>query len=713
MRFEINTNGAIVLRRGVRRLVCVVLFAAAPIAASAAPRSMTPYDVARVRFVSAAVISPDGTRIAYTLGVPRQPWLDNDDPAHKDGTAWSELHVVDLDGKSRPFVTGQVSVSGVRWTPDGKGISFLSKRAGDKNRSLYVIPLDGGEARRVFKHDGDISSYDWSLKDGRIAYIAEDKLDKKVKKKRDLGFTQEIYEEDDRNSSVWIAAMDGDVKPRRLELTGSVSAVAWSPAGGELAVAIAPTPLIDDEYMRRKVHIVDPETGSVTARLDNPGKLGPFVWSPDGKHLAILSANDLNDPSDGCLLVSSSEGGALKNVLPDFPGHVSAIRWQNPTTVMYIAGVGLWAQFGKVGVDGSDAKVLVEPGKHVLDGLTVSSDGMAAAMIGQSAEHPNEVFFMKHGDAEPRRLTDSNPWLKDIRIPKQEVVEYKARDGLSIEAVLVRPLDEKPGTRYPLILVVHGGPEAHYSNGWLTRYSNPAHVWAAQGYAVFFPNYRSSTGRGVAFSKAGQGDCGGKEFDDLVDGVDYLIEKGLIDKAKVGVTGGSYGGFATAWCSTYYSERFAAGVMFVGISDLISKAGTTDIPNEMNLVHELKWPWDNWKEFEERSPVRHVQKCKTPLLIMHGKDDPRVHPSQSMQMYRFLKILNQAPVRYVRYPGEGHGNRKAAAQLDFQLRLNQWMDHYLKGPGGAAPDYDLKYGEKKDGDSASTQAGEDKEKEEE
>jgi len=681
-------------------LACAAVAAVAPLAASAAPRDMTPYDVARLRNVGSAVISPDGSKVAYTLSSPRQPWLDNDDPADKDGGSWTHLHVVDMEGRSKPYVTGENSVGGVQWMPDGKGISFLAKRNGDKSRSLYVIPIDGGEARRVFKHTVDIASYDWNPDGTQIAFIATDKLDKKIKKKRDLGFSQEIYEEDIRDAAVWIGKPDSDDKPRRLDIKGSATAVVWSPDGAHLAVSVSPTSLIDDEYMRQKVHIVNPESGDVTAKLDNVGKLGPVAWSTDGKQLAMLSACDLNDPSDGCLMVASVDGGALKNVIPDYPGHASALAWQSPTHVMYLAGAGVWTRFGKVSADGSENKDLIAQDKYVLDGLTLSKDGQVAAMVGQSAEHPGEVFVMKHGETAPRRLTDSNPWLKDIRMPKQEVVEYKARDGMMIQGILIRPLNEEPGTRYPLVLVVHGGPEAHYSSGWLTRYANPAHVMAAQGYALFFPNYRGSTGRGVKFSKEDQADCGGKEFDDLVDGVDYLIEKGLVEKAKVGVTGGSYGGFATAWCSTYYSDRFAAGVMFVGISDLISKAGTTDIPNEMYLVHELKWPWEAWEEFAARSPIRHVEKCKTPLLIMGGADDSRVHPSQSMQLYRFLKILNQAPVRLVRYPGEGHGNRRAAAQLDYQLRLIQWMDHYLKGPGGAAPDYDLKYGEKKEKDDA-------------
>jgi dipeptidyl aminopeptidase/acylaminoacyl peptidase len=207
--------------------------------------------------------------------------------------------------------------------------------------------------------------------------------------------------------------------------------------------------------------------------------------------------------------------------------------------------------------------------------------------------------------------------------------------------------------------------------------------------AVFYPNYRGSTGRGVEFSKLSQADPAGLEFDDVVDGVDYLIDIGLADSAKVAVTGGSYGGYATAWMATKYSDRFAAGVMFVGISNKVSKVGTTDIPNEEYLVHARKRPWDNWQFFLERSPVYYADKGKTPLLIMHGAEDPRVNPGQSREMYRHLKLRGSAPVRLIFYPGEGHGNRMSAARLDYNLRLLRWMDHYLVGPGGDPPSYEL------------------------
>jgi dipeptidyl aminopeptidase/acylaminoacyl peptidase len=281
--------------------------------------------------------------------------------------------------------------------------------------------------------------------------------------------------------------------------------------------------------------------------------------------------------------------------------------------------------------------------------------------------------------------------LDGLRVARQEVIRYAARDGLELDGILIRPLDEEAGRRYPLIVSVHGGPEAHEANGWKTSYSRPGQVAAARGFAVFYPNYRGSTGRGVAFSKLGQADYGGREFDDLIDGVRHLVETGLVDEQRVGVTGGSYGGYATAWCATRLTEHFAAGVMFVGLSDLISKFGTTDIPEEMSLVHARKMPWEDWEFFLDRSPIKHAGTGRTPLLILHGKDDPRVHVSQSLELYRYLRTWTDTPVRLVLYPGEGHGNARAAARLDYHLRMLQWFEHYLLGPRGQPPAHELEF----------------------
>lgn len=658
----------------------------------------TPQHVAKLRSVTSAVISPDGKLIAYVLSVPRKPNKDD------NGPPWTELHVVDVAGNSRPFVSGEVNISAVEWTPDGKGISFLDKRGKDETKSLYLIPIDGGEARRVLKFDTDIQEYSWSSDGRRTVFVAEEKLPEAEKKLKDKGFNQEIYEEDFRPVRAYVTTIGSDdPAPKPLELPGVPSDVVWSPMGSQIAVALSPTPLTDDRMMERKLHVYDVDAAALVSSFKNPGKMEKPTWSPDGQRLAFLSAADINDPSAGRLLVADPKNGALLDLFPDVPGDFHSVAWQDNDTLMFIDDVGVSTYFREVRFDGKELKMHVPAGKSVLTSFTLSRDGQSAAMLANSPAHPSEVLLMRHGDADPKRLTDSNPWLATMRFAKQEVLTYAARDGMKLDGLLIYPLEYEQGKRYPLILLVHGGPEAHYSNGWLTRYHSPGQVAAAAGYFVFHPNYRGSTGRGVDFSKLGQADPAGKEFDDLVDAVDILVTKGLVDKSKVGVTGGSYGGYATAWCCTYYSDRFAAGVMAVGISNVISKAGTTDIPDEEELVHARKRVWDDWDFFLKRSPIYYVEQAKTPLLILHGKDDPRVHPGQSLELYRHLRSLNQAPVRLVLYPGEGHGNRKIAGQLDYNMRMMQWFDHYLKDAERTPPKYELEYGfdgEKVGGESA-------------
>jgi dipeptidyl aminopeptidase/acylaminoacyl peptidase len=261
-----------------------------------------------------------------------------------------------------------------------------------------------------------------------------------------------------------------------------------------------------------------------------------------------------------------------------------------------------------------------------------------------------------------------------------------------VEGILIHPI-RGPGKPAPLIVSVHGGPEAHDMNGWLTSYAAPGQVAAGRGYYVLVPNYRSSTGRGVAYSKLGQGDLAAGEFTDILDGVKFLVGRGLVDARKVGITGGSYGGYLSAWAATRHTEHFAAAVTFVGVSNQISKRGCTDIPMEDYLVHWKIWTDENVPLVWDRSPVAHARNSRTPTLICHGKDDPRVHPSQSLELYRALKNRGRAPVRLVWYPGEGHGNRNRASRLDYSLRMMRWFDHFLVDGAKDLPPAEIEYGE--------------------
>lgn len=663
-----------------RFIAVALLLLAVPLSAQ-----WTPQQVAALRSVTSVEISPDGSRVAYIRSIPRDPF------EVQNGPNWGELHVVGTDRVSRPYVTGEVTVTAIDWTPDGRSISFLAKRGNDRFQSLYVIDAAGGEARRIVSHVADIGSYSWSPDGRRVAFLANEEVAQERRDLTERGFTARVYEETARPSRIWIAPVDGSAQPKVVEVAGSASELHWAPSGSRIAVAIAPTSLVDESYTSRRVHVVDVDSGKVITTTDNPGKLGPIAWSPDARHIAMVRAADRNDPSAGRLFVADANSGSMRELLPGYGGQVRSIAWTDADTVMHVGDEGVRAVLAEVDLDGT-RRTLIPAGDGPLPGdISVAGGGTAAAFAASSPQHPADVFLWRRGGAALQRLTDSNPRLSELPLAPQEVIRYKARDGLEIEGMLIRPLDERKGERYPLIVTVHGGPESHYRNEWLTSYSSPGQLAASRGFAVFYPNYRGSTGRGVEFSRMGQMDPAGKEFDDIVDGVDYLIGTGLVDRDKVGATGGSYGGYATAWLSTFYSERFAAGVMFVGISDLISKWGTTDIPQEEFDVHARQYPWDNWQFFLERSPIYYADRSRTPLLILHGADDPRVHPGQSIELYRHLRVRGKAPVRLVLYPGEGHGNRLAAARLDYTLRMMQWFEHYLKGPGGEPPPPEMTY----------------------
>ena len=662
----------------------LLILAILPAGSAGANGGMTLQQVAKIRAVSQAVVSPDGSQVAYAQMVPRALGVD------EDGPAWGELHVVDGAGNSRGFVTGKVNVGGVEWLPDGRELAYLAKRQGDDTRSLYRIPLHGGESRVAAKLKSDISAFSLSADGRRAALLASEPESDALKALKKQGFTQKVYEEDWRPVQLWIKDLaDEHAEARRVPVDGSVQSVAWSPSGDRLALLVAPRQLTDDTLVFTRVRIVSPE-GRVLGTVDNPGKISGLSWSPDGEHLAFVSAEDKHDAQQGRLVVVGKGGGAQRDLLPGLEGHVIGVEWQDPSTLLFLSHEGVQARVGAVAVDGGGQRTLLPAEGPVWTSFDRSPQG-SIALTGSTPQHPSEVFLLAAGSDAPRKLTNSNPWLADVRLARQEVIRYAARDGLEIEGLLVHPLERRGNARVPLIVVVHGGPESHYSNLWLTAYSQPLHHAAAQGYAVFLPNYRSSTGRGVAFSKQGFGRPGMEEFDDVVDGVDHLVEIGLVDKDKVGITGGSYGGYASAWGATYYSERFAASVMFVGISDQASLVTTGDIPWEQYLVHWGTWPWENPELYRQTSPITHAEKSRTPTLILHGEADPRVPVMQSYMFYRYLKLAGQAPVRLVLYPGEGHGNARGASRYDYSVRLMQWMDHYLKGPGGEPPPYQPEY----------------------
>jgi dipeptidyl aminopeptidase/acylaminoacyl peptidase len=642
---------------------------------------MSLQQIAELEAVEEVAVAPDGQQVAFTRAVPR------DLAEEEDGPAWRELHLIDDTGEVRGFITGAVTVNDIGWSPDGSMITFVDEREGDEHAALYGIPVDGGQARRLAAAGSGVVDYDFSPDGKTVALVAAEPEAEASRERAGKGFDAIVFEEETNRRHLWIHDLGSTDEPRRIDVDGSVQAVDWSPAGDRLALTVTPRQLVDHTLMFKRIRIVTPE-GKALGRVDNPGKLADVAWSDDGGHLALIGTETIKDTRAGRLLVTDSDGGEWSHLMPGLEGHVIDIAWQGDD-IVFVAHEGVESRVGRIGIDGGERQdLLAEPG---LIATTVDARGGRVVVRASTPKHPNEVHAIDRGEA--RRLTDSNPWLADVELARQQVIEYEARDGLMIQGLLVWPLDYTEGRRYPLILGVHGGPESHYSNGWLTSYNLPAQHAASEGYFMFYPNYRGSTGRGVEFALRSQGRPAKEEFDDLVDGVDHLIERGWVDADRVGITGGSYGGYATAWGATYYSERFAAAVMNVGLSDKIAMLGTSDIPQELYEVHYRTWPWEDWALYREASPIYYVERAQTPILILHGAADPRVDPTQSRILYRYLKLQDDPPpVRLVLYPGEGHGNRRAASRWDYSLRLMRWMNHYLKGEGGEPPAHGLDYG---------------------
>jgi dipeptidyl aminopeptidase/acylaminoacyl peptidase len=277
----------------------------------------------------------------------------------------------------------------------------------------------------------------------------------------------------------------------------------------------------------------------------------------------------------------------------------------------------------------------------------------------------------------PSRITESNPGLSELPRGRQETVRYEASDGLEIEGVVIRPVGFREGVRYPLLVIVHGGPESQFLDAWINSYSRPGHAFAERGFFVFFPNYRGSTGRGVAYAKADHNDLGGREFQDVLDGIRHLADQGWIDPERVGMMGGSYGGYFTALAVTKHSDRFAAGVELFGITNWESFLGQSDIPIENAMVHWDLWCYDHVELCREASPIAHIGKAHTPTLILQGKEDLRVPKAQSDELYAALR-WKEVPVEYVVYPREEHGFRERAHRVDALTRILGWMTRYLR-----------------------------------
>ena len=684
-------------RNSMYKTFCIFILMQLILFSFAYTKVLQPIELLNLKSVTSAVISPDGKFAAYTVSVPRQA----DD---KPGSSYSELYVIDLKTKAiHPFITEKENVSSIAWNPDGKEIAFRMKRGDNAKTQVWSIPLLGGEARQLTDSKTNVAAFAWHPSGKQIAYIATEPESKREKALEDKGYGFIFFEENLKHKNLYmIDVLPDNVNPNAKQLTKDITvwSLEFSNDGKQIAFAGTEKNLIDYNYMFKHVYLLDVDTKQFKQLTQNPGKLGNFKFSPDGGQLAYTASLSTKDHAVSQVYVMPVTGGEAKNLTKlNFQGHVDWVNWKDMNTLIYHAKEATTVTLNEINLKNNKHKQILSSaanGEIIFNTPDYTADYRHFIFHGDTPQHPDELYYWQPGK-KMMQLTGINPQLADTELGKQEVIAYKGDDGQVIEGILMYPVGYTEGQTYPLVVLVHGGPESNYSNGWISGYATPGQVLAGKGYAVFYPNYRASTGYGVNFAAAGYNDAAGREFDDVRDGIEYLIDTGLADKDRVGLGGGSYGGYASAWFATYYTQYVKAVCMFVGISDLISKRGTTDIPYEELLVHSGKPLEEMWQQSLERSPIYHAHLSKTATLIYGGAADTRVDPSQSKELYRRMKMNHHPAVRLVQYPGEGHGNRNQTGRLDVILRILDWYNWYVKDAkplDGPMPPLDIseKYG---------------------
>jgi dipeptidyl aminopeptidase/acylaminoacyl peptidase len=663
-------------------LAAVLLAAVQPLAVSA---QITPEQVAQLQAVTSTSMSPDGRWVAYTLSQPRG--MEEDTVAGLRG--FSELWIAPTAaGEARAVVRRPQSASGPSWSPDGSVLGFVHRG------QVHTVPAASGEPRAITSVPTGVMSFQWSPDGRSIAFtsrVAEDPAAAERRRRGDdVMSTTDAYLpwvfplQAPRPVRLWVQPVDGGQASAITPAAQYVRDFTWAPDSRRLAVQITDDGDADADQLYRRMYVVNADGSSLTLATRTEGKLGAMSWSPDGTRLAWIGAIRLNDPLAQSLFVTEP-GGTPRNLTPDYEGSVTWVGWQDNRTLRFVAVESTKTLLQTVPVAGGARTRLLGLGPEIFQSVSFARDGNTFSMPANTAQHPNEVYVGTLRDRRLRRVTNHNAFLTGVQLGRQETISYVARDGWRIDGVLIHPVNAQPGVRAPLAVLPHGGPEGIDFDGWNTRALYPTQLLAGAGYAVFMPNYRGSGGRGVVFSQGDHRDLAGREFDDVLDGIDYLHEQGIADRDRVGISGTSYGGYFSAWAGTRHSDRFRLAMPFAGLSNWMSFTGTTDIPLEMAVVHWDLMPWEHPLLMWERSPIAHVSENSTPMVIGHGLADERVHPEQMIQLHQFLR-LRGVESELVLYPREPHGLLERQHQLDYMRRILQAFDRYVRPVNRPATD---------------------------
>jgi dipeptidyl aminopeptidase/acylaminoacyl peptidase len=630
--------------------------------------------------VSGAEISPDGRYVAYM--VQQASWDDNDFVQQ----IWI---AVTATGERYRLTSGKKSSTGPQWSPDSKRIAFTSDR--DGKRQIYLISPSGGEAVALTAEDNGVGGMQWSPDGGWIAFTSTGPDAKAKKERKDKYGEFDIIGGDYVMSHLWRIKVpaempyDGKALPKPEALTKgeafTVSSFGWSPKGERIAFTGSRDPDLGSQDTQQ-IYILDLADLHVRKLLETGGPNSNPKWSPDGKEIAYLTANgqEFYFFANRYISAMAVDGGTPRVLTTDFDEDPNLIEWANDG-IYFGATQKTAAHIFRVDPATKVIKRVSGPDSYHVTGASFTKDHRVMAAVGAMPNHFAEVITSSTADFAPKALSDVSAQYKGFQLATREVVSWKSGDGAVIEGILIKPADYDPARKYPLFVVIHGGPTAVDTPLMSADRYYPVEKFAAKGALILKPNYRGSAGYGAKFRGLNVRNLGVGDYADVISGVDYLIAKGMVDKDRVASMGWSEGGYISAFI-TCYSDRFKAVSVGAGISDWVTYYVNTDI-HPFTRQYLKATPWDDPEIYRKTSPITYVNRAKTPTLIQQGDQDKRVPPPNSYELYQALKDRG-VPVKLIFYKGFGHPINKPKQQRAVMEHNYEWFSKYIWGEEAAA-----------------------------
>jgi dipeptidyl aminopeptidase/acylaminoacyl peptidase len=660
--------------RSSRIRLLLAAFAAAQLAlvstAAQSPRPMGIVDLLSVPRLGDPQLSPDGRDVVFTRS----------DADWKSGKRLTHVWRARAEGTAAPvqLTNGAENENAPRWAPDGRTIAFTTKRGEDEFAQIYLLPMDGGEAKALTKHASEVSEIEWTPDGSALLFIASEPKSAEEKARDKAKDDVYSYDENYKQKHLWKVDAKSGSETRLTSGDFSVTGYDLSDDGRKIAFHRQPTPLLGSGA-DGEAWVMNADASGAVQLTKNTVQESNASLSPDNAQVLFLAGANarFEDYYNSRLFIVPAAGGSPRVLVGENdPYDVDRAFWSvDGKSVFFLANLGVHEELFVVPVAGGKPRQLTS-GKHNI-GTSMSRAGDRFAFTISDSTSGGEVFVMAAADTAPRRITHVFDYLaRDFKLGRQEAIQWKGADGKDVEGILTYPVDYQPGQKYPLAVMTHGGPQAadKYGIGSVTY---EFQVLAGKGYATLQPNYRGSTGYGDAFLRDMVGHYFQQAHLDVMTGVDELIRRGIADPERMLKMGWSGGGHMTNKIVTF-TDRFKAASAGAGAANWISMYAQSDIRS-----FRTPWfggtPWQKNAPIEaywNNSPLKDVANVKTPTLFFVGERDPRVPMPQSIEMYRALKA-NGVPTHLYIAPREPHGWTELRHQL-FKLNTEiEWFEKYV------------------------------------